>query len=76
MHILVTGAAGFIGSHTVERLAAAGHRVRGVDCFTDNYDPALKRANAAGLESLDDVELVEADLVTAEAAIRTIAGGK
>ena len=46
MQILVTGSAGFIGSHTPERLLAMGHRVRGVDCFTDNYDPALKRANA------------------------------
>ena len=68
MHVLVTGAAGFIGSHTVERLLADGHRVRGVDCFTDNYDPALKRANAALLDGRDGWELVEADLVTADVA--------
>ncbi len=63
--VLVTGCAGFIGSHTTERLLAEGHRVRGVDCFTDNYEPALKRANLAGV--LDDpaFELVEVDLVTA-----------
>ena len=66
MHILVTGSAGFIGSHTVERLLAGGHRVRGVDCFTDNYDPALKRANAALVADHPLHELVEADLVTAD----------
>lgn len=66
MHVLVTGSAGFIGSHTVERLLADGHRVRGVDCFTDNYEPALKRANAALLEAHDGYEAVEADLVTAD----------
>jgi nucleoside-diphosphate-sugar epimerase len=47
---LVTGAAGFIGSHLAEALVAAGHEVVGIDCFTDYYDPALKEENAAGLE--------------------------
>jgi UDP-glucuronate 4-epimerase len=46
---LVTGAAGFIGSHLAEALAADGHEVVGVDCFTDYYDPALKEENAARL---------------------------
>jgi nucleoside-diphosphate-sugar epimerase len=45
-HALVTGAAGFIGSHLVERLLSDGVRVTGVDCFSDYYDPALKRRNA------------------------------
>lgn len=45
---LVTGAAGFIGSHLCEALEAAGHEAVGLDCFTDYYDPALKEANAAG----------------------------
>ena len=66
MHILVTGSAGFIGSHTVERLLADGHRVRGVDCFTDNYEPALKRANAALVADHPGHEAVDADLVTAD----------
>jgi nucleoside-diphosphate-sugar epimerase len=66
VHILVTGSAGFIGSHTVERLLADGHRVRGVDCFTDNYEPSLKRANLALVQDHPDHELVEADLVTAD----------
>ena len=66
--VLVTGCAGFIGSHTSERLLADGHRVRGVDCFTDNYEPALKRANLAGVLVDPGFELVEADLVTADPA--------
>ena len=42
MRILVTGAAGFIGSHLAEHLAEAGHEVAGVDCFSDYYPLALK----------------------------------
>ena len=57
---LVTGAAGFIGSHLAEALEAAGHEVVGIDSFTDYYDPARKRANAA------DLDVVEDDLVTAD----------
>jgi nucleoside-diphosphate-sugar epimerase len=47
---LVTGAAGFIGSHLLEAQRAAGHDAVGVDAFTDYYDPALKEENAAGLD--------------------------
>jgi UDP-glucuronate 4-epimerase len=47
---VVTGAAGFIGSHLAETLQARGHEVVGIDCFTDYYDPALKEANAAALD--------------------------
>ncbi len=50
MRYVVTGAAGFIGSHLAEALAAAGHDVVGLDCFTDYYDPALKEENARGLD--------------------------
>jgi len=52
MRYIVTGAAGFIGSHLAEALGDAGHEVVGVDCFTDYYDPAEKEANARGLELL------------------------
>lgn len=47
--ILVTGGAGFIGSHTSERLLARGDDVVVLDNFNDAYDPAIKRANAAAL---------------------------
>jgi UDP-glucuronate 4-epimerase len=47
---LVTGAAGFIGSHLSDALRGAGHVVVAVDAFTDHYEPALKEENAAGHE--------------------------
>ncbi len=50
MRYLVTGAAGFIGSHLSEHLRDEGHDVVGLDCFTDYYDVALKEENARGLE--------------------------
>lgn len=49
MKILVTGAAGFIGSHTAERLNEIGHEVVGVDNFSPYYDVAIKNINAAEL---------------------------
>jgi len=59
----VTGAAGFIGSHLAETLAAAGHEVVGIDSFTDYYDPALKERNAQGLDVRRlDLETDELDL--------------
>ncbi len=63
MHVLVTGAAGFIGSHTCERLVAAGHRVTGIDAFDSYLYPAeVKRANAAELARLPRFRLIEADV--------------
>lgn len=50
MRYVVTGAAGFIGSHLAETLLAAGHEVVGIDSFTDYYDPAIKEENARGLD--------------------------
>lgn len=67
MKILLTGCAGFIGSHTLERLLAAGHTVLGVDNFDSYYARALKEANLAGVRCVesgvsDRFELLEGDL--------------
>jgi len=62
MTILVTGAAGFIGSHLAERLCRRGDSVIGLDNFNDYYDPARKRANAARLEAYSNFRMVEADV--------------
>lgn len=50
MRYVVTGAAGFIGSHLAGALLARGHEILGIDSFTDYYDPALKQENAQGLD--------------------------
>lgn len=60
--VLVTGAAGFIGSHTVEALLARECRVVGVDNFDDFYDPAIKRANVAAAEQHPHFTLARADV--------------
>ena len=61
MRYVVTGSAGFIGSHLTETLIARGHDVADVDCFTDYYDPALKEANAEGLD-VARLDLAQEDL--------------
>lgn len=61
MKILVTGAAGFIGSHTSERLQALGHEVIGIDNFSPYYDLGLKKLNAKALAD-KDVEVLPLDL--------------
>jgi nucleoside-diphosphate-sugar epimerase len=65
---VVTGAAGFVGSHLSERLVALGAAVTGVDCFSDYYGRAAKEANLAGLLGSDRFELRDADLATADLA--------
>jgi UDP-glucuronate 4-epimerase len=68
--ILLTGAAGFIGSHTVERLLGAGCTVIGVDNFDRFYDPAIKRRNLAEVArhpGASRFTVIEADLCDADA---------
>ncbi len=50
MRYVVTGAAGFIGSHLAEALQEQGHDVVGIDCFTDYYDLQVKAENARALD--------------------------
>jgi UDP-glucuronate 4-epimerase len=64
LRYVVTGAAGFIGRHLSSGFLAGGHEVVGVDSYTDYYDPARKRANAAWLAAHDGFTEVERDLVT------------
>jgi predicted glycosyltransferase/nucleoside-diphosphate-sugar epimerase len=64
--VVVTGAAGFIGSWLCEALLASGWRVRGIDSLTRTYDPAIKRANMAALASHPDFGFVQADLAVAD----------
>jgi nucleoside-diphosphate-sugar epimerase len=64
-HVVVTGVAGFIGSHLAEALLDLGHEVVGVDAFTDHYAPADKWANLADLLKRPGFHLLETDLARA-----------
>lgn len=74
MNFLVTGGAGFIGSHLCERLLREGHAVCVLDDLNSFYDPALKRANLKALASTGgNFRFVEADLTDASAVIQAVA---
>ncbi len=65
MKILVTGAAGFIGSHTAEHLQKLGHQVVGLDNFSPYYDRNLKELNARDLKN-QNIPIIEMDLRNVE----------
>jgi len=71
--ILITGGAGFIGSHTSERLLARGDEVVVLDNFNDAYDPAIKRANAAALRG---ARIVTGDIRDRELVRKLFADGR
>lgn len=75
MRILVTGGAGFIGSHVSDRLVARGDEIVIVDSFDPFYDPAIKHRNISGVLSSDRASLIEADIADTD-AIDTQLGDK
>jgi UDP-glucuronate 4-epimerase len=68
MVAVVTGAAGFVGSHLTESLLASGRRVVGIDRFSDYYDRSAKEANLAAAAATGRLQLVEADLAADDLA--------
>ena len=70
MHILVTGAAGFIGYHLCDRLLAQGHTVVGLDNLNDYYDVQLKKDRLAQLEGRPGFRFVLQDMAEREAMSR------
>ncbi|CAM3401578.1 NAD-dependent epimerase/dehydratase family protein [Hydrogenibacillus schlegelii] len=71
-HALVTGGAGFIGSHLIDRLLAEGWAVTNVDNFDPFYDPAIKRKNIAAHLDYERYRLVEADIRDREGLFRSL----
>ncbi|MBC7677616.1 MAG: NAD-dependent epimerase/dehydratase family protein [Pseudorhodobacter sp.] len=72
MRAIVTGAAGFIGSHLCERLLGDGHSVVAVDCLTPYYDPSVKRSNLALTADHPRAQVVLQD-ITSTAVLRQLA---
>jgi nucleoside-diphosphate-sugar epimerase len=66
MRVLVTGCAGFLGSHLSEHLVREGHRVTGVDALTDSYDPQWKLRNLDRLRTSDRFHFVHSELLKIE----------
>ena len=73
MKVLVTGAAGFIGSHLGETLLSRGDEVIGVDNFNDYYDPTRKRANIAPFQDHSRLTFYEADIRDADRVQKIVA---
>jgi len=67
MKALVTGCAGFIGSHLTDRLLADGYEVTGIDCFTDYYARSLKESNISDARKNPCFTFIEKDLIEMDA---------
>src|SRR5690349_8836112 len=74
--ILVTGAAGFIGSHTAGRLLDRGESVVGIDNLSDYYDVSLKEARLARLQARDGFEFRRMDVADRQGMAELFAGGE
>lgn len=74
MKVLVTGGAGFIGSHIVHRLLKTGRTATVLDNFNDYYAPSIKRANVAGFGG--QVEVIEGDICDVDTVKRVTREGK
>lgn len=68
MRCLVTGVAGFVGSHLAERLLADGHEVCGIDAFIDYYPRKIKEKNLAALHTQERFTFIEGNLLDLELA--------
>ncbi len=73
--VLVTGGAGFIGSHLCERLIEEGHEVWVIDCFDDYYPPSIKWDNLKGIKDHERFRLLEGDLCD-QAWLESVIGGQ
>lgn len=73
MNLLVTGGAGFIGSHLCEQLVRDGHAVTVIDDLNDFYDPAAKLENLAAVQQLGSVPFIRADVRDVESVRRVVA---
>lgn len=74
MKVLVTGGAGFIGSHLCEALVQRGDTVAALDSFDEFYDPAVKRSNISALQSNDRFSLTEGDIRDQDLVMQVCSG--